>query len=87
METKKLLEKTERGRHFCRPRYTIRKVLPEDLPELKACHDKVLEVRYPDDFFFKASHACEGIVGWVAVAGKYLSGSNPTHFTNSFPFR
>ena len=27
----------------------------------------IREIAYPDEFFFKATHGCEGIVGWVAV--------------------
>jgi len=46
--------------------YRVRLVRPEDQEALQACHTQVLEVKYPEDFYFKATHGCEGIVGWVA---------------------
>ena len=45
---------------------TVRPGESTDLKELKCCHEETLVVDYPDDFYFKATHGCEGIVGWVA---------------------
>ncbi len=57
---------------------TLRQIESSDLKELKCCHDEVLEISYPDDFYFKATHACEGISGWVAHVttgeGKKMAG-------------
>lgn len=50
--------------------YHVRLVRPEDQKALQACHTQVLEVKYPEDFYFKATHGCESILGWVAEEEK-----------------
>ena len=47
----------------------IREVRPCDEKELRECHMATLEIapQYPAEFYFKATHGCEGMVGWVAL--------------------
>jgi len=47
---------------------SFRKVKPEDERELHLLHNECIkEISYPAEFFFKATHGCEGIEGWVCT--------------------
>ena len=52
------------------PPLAFREVREKDELPLKDLHgDCITEITYPTDFFFKATHGCEGIAGWVCTAG------------------